>query len=82
VIVPALWLGAIAISSQVSRDNSEGFGEKRRDQVPHRKSLRVTVQQQNRRAFASSNGIDIRSCCFDPDTLEALEHPRLLSPEQ
>jgi len=74
VVCPTLGLGAVTVSAQIRRDYREVFSESGRDQVPHRASLRVAVEQQYRRSFASVNGVDARPPRLDPDALESLEH--------
>jgi hypothetical protein len=55
----ALGLGGVTVSAQVGGDYREVFGEARGDEVPHRKRLGTAVEQQDRRSFISTNGIDL-----------------------
>ena len=58
VVGAALGLAAVAVAAQVRRDYREVLRQPRRDLVPHGMRLRVTVQQQERRAAAALHQVD------------------------
>ena len=57
VACAAVGLRRIAVAAEVGAHDGEALREARRDPVPHRVRLRITVQQQERRPAAA----DIRS---------------------
>ena len=57
----AVGLRRIAVAAQVAADDGEALGEARRDPVPHRVRLRIAVQQQERRAAAADDAVDLRA---------------------
>ena len=71
-------LGAVAVAAQVSGHHGEVACQARRDQVPHDVSLRVTVQEEERRAVAAESQVDLCLACVDGALLEPLEHRSLL----
>ena len=54
-------LVAGAITAQVGRDDREALGEARRDLVPHHMSLRIAVNEEQRRAVAALLESDLRT---------------------
>jgi hypothetical protein len=60
VIVSAGRLRAVSVAAQVGGDDGEALGEPRRDLVPHEVRLRVAVKEQQRRAGAAADEVDLR----------------------
>ena len=58
VMLPAVWLRAVAMTAQVRCDHAEALGKARRDLAPGNMRLRVAVQQQHRRPMARGGGAD------------------------
>ena len=61
-----LGLGAVPITPRISRDNGEMPRETRSNLVPLDVRLRVAVEQQQWRALASDDQIDLGFARFDP----------------
>ena len=66
--------GRIAVAAQVHRDDAEALGERRRDPVPHRRGLRMAVQQQQRRAGAAAARMQLDAGMAEAVRREAFEH--------
>ena len=67
-------LAAGAITAQVGRDDREALGEARRDLVPHHMSLRIAVNEEQRRAVAALHESDLRPRGLDTLVGETVEH--------
>jgi hypothetical protein len=53
MILAIRWLAAVAVSSQISSNHGEFFGQTGCDLVPHHMGLRVAVQEQHGRTLPS-----------------------------
>lgn len=67
------WPGRVAVPTQVGKDDRVPVSQFRRHPVPHHMTLRVAVQQQNRRPVAAHGGVDARLVDVDVRAFKALE---------
>ena len=71
-------VAAVAVSAQVARHHGEPLGEPGRHLAPHDAGLRVAVKQQQRRAGAADDKVDLAFRGGHAPPLEPLErHARL-----
>ena len=61
VIVAVGRLAAIAVPTQISRDNSEFLRQSRRDQPPFKVRLRPALQEQHRGSGPADHAVDART---------------------
>jgi hypothetical protein len=74
VVCAAVGLRAVAVATQVCRDDREALGEARRHLVPHGVRLRVAVEKKHRRARPAPDEVDRRLAGIDPRFREPVEH--------
>lgn len=74
VIITCGRLTAVAITAQVGDDDRKVLRQAWGDFVPHHMSLRITMQQQQRRPFAPFAQIDDDLTEVDPLLVKPVEH--------
>src|SRR5579875_3070802 len=74
VVIFAEGLGAIAIATQVGRDDGKFLCEARCDSVPHQVCFGIAMQQQKRRAIAPFCQVDGDFICCNVHCREMVEH--------
>ena len=74
MVLAAVGLAAIAITTQVSRHDGEAFSQLIGDFVPDHMGLRVAVQQEQGRTGAALPIVDPNAIDLALATLELLEH--------
>src|SRR5271166_5893231 len=67
-------LAAVAVATQVGNHQRELLRETRRDLMPYNVILRISMDEQHRRAAAALHQVDFRARSFDALLGESFEH--------